>query len=62
MILPCAIAPASIFASHSVTGSLEVPAHGPGCYEFWFGQGSVLLEGNPLLHPLLGGVQSSQPA
>jgi hypothetical protein len=25
----------------------EVPAHGPGCDEFCFGQGSVLLEGHP---------------
>jgi hypothetical protein len=34
---------------------LEVPPHGPGCREFCFGQGSVLLKGHSLPQPLLGG-------
>jgi hypothetical protein len=62
MLLPCPTAPVSICASHSVTGSLEVRAYGAGGYEFCFGRGSVLLEGHPLPQPLLGRIQSSQPA
>jgi hypothetical protein len=58
----CSIAPVYICASHSVTASLEVLAHGPGCGEFYFGQGTVLLKGHPSSQPLLRGVQSSQPA
>jgi hypothetical protein len=34
MLLPCPTAPASICAPHLVTGSLEVPANGPGAVNF----------------------------
>jgi hypothetical protein len=44
-LLPYPIAPGSISAPQSETGSLEVPAHGPGHCEFCLGRGSVLLEG-----------------
>jgi hypothetical protein len=62
MLLPCPIAPTSICASHSVTGSLEVPAYGARGCEFCFGRDRVLLEGHPLPQLLLGRVQSSQAA
>jgi hypothetical protein len=58
MLLPCPIALTSITASHSVTGSLEVPAHGMGHCEFCFGQSSVLLEDHPSPQPLQRGVRA----
>jgi hypothetical protein len=37
-VLPCPAAPASVCASHSLTGALEVPADSQGACEFCFGQ------------------------
>jgi hypothetical protein len=60
--LPCAAAPASVCASHSLTGALEVPADSQGACEFYFGQQSVLLDGQPVARPVLGRAHSSDPA
>jgi hypothetical protein len=46
---------------HLLTGSLEVPTYGPERSEFYFGQGSVLLEGHPSTTTIDRGVQCSQP-
>jgi hypothetical protein len=61
LLLPCPTAPASICASHLLTGTLEVPTNSLGACEFCFGQGSVLLDGHPSAQPVLGRVQSSHP-
>jgi hypothetical protein len=61
-VLPCPAAPASVCASHSLTGALEVPADSQGACEFCFGQQSVLLDGQPVARPVLGRAQSSHPA
>jgi hypothetical protein len=61
-ILPCPAAPASVCASHSLTGALEVPADSQGACEFSFGQQPVLLDGQPVARPVLGRAQSSHPA
>jgi hypothetical protein len=45
--LPCPPAPASVCASHSLTGALEVLAGSQGACEFYFGQQPVLLDGQP---------------
>jgi hypothetical protein len=60
--LPCPAAPAMVCASHSLTGALEVPADSQGACEFCFGQQPVLLDGQPVARPVLGGAQSSHPA
>jgi hypothetical protein len=36
-VLPCPAALASVCASHSLTGALEVPADSQGACEFYFG-------------------------
>jgi hypothetical protein len=61
-VLPCPATPASVCASHSLTGTLEVPVDSQGAYEFCFGQQSVLLDGQPVARPVLGRAQSSHPA
>jgi hypothetical protein len=45
LVLPCPAAPASVCASHSLTGALEVPADSQEACVFCFGQQSVLLDG-----------------
>jgi hypothetical protein len=60
--LPCPVAPASVCASHSLTGALKVPADSQGACEFCFGQQSILLDGQPVARPVLGRAQSSHPA
>jgi hypothetical protein len=60
--LPCAAAPASVCASHSLTGALEVSADSQGGCEFCFGNQLVLLDGQPMARPMLGRAQSSHPA
>jgi hypothetical protein len=60
--LPCPAAPASVGGSHSLTGALEVPADSQGAREFCFGQQPVLLDGQPVARPVLGGAQISHPA
>jgi hypothetical protein len=61
-VLPCPAAPASVCASHSLIGALEVPTDSQGACEFYFGQQSVLLDGQPVAQPVLGRAQSSHPA
>jgi hypothetical protein len=60
--LPCLATPASVDGSHSLTGALEVPADSQGASEFCFGQQPVLLDGQPVARPVLGGTQSSHLA
>jgi hypothetical protein len=60
--LPCPAAAASVGGSHSLTGALEVPANSQGACEFCFGQQPVLLDGQLVARPVLGGAQSSHPA
>jgi hypothetical protein len=58
----CPIAPVEICAPHSVTGSLEVLAHGLGAMNFVLVRAQCYLKVTPRAQPLLGGVQSSQHA
>jgi hypothetical protein len=59
--LLCPAAPASVCGSHSLTGTLEVPADSQGACEFYFGQQPVLLDGQPVARPVLGRARAHIP-